>query len=120
MLEFILTVCQKRPIVSDESPEPAPHPKPTSATSKAPMSAKRKNIVKSEAESEEDVKPAAKRQSGGGRKAAKKPTYVESDEEEGEKEEVKPVIPKNGKPKGKPAKKEPSASLAYDEMQTLC
>jgi len=82
------------------------------------MSAKRKAIVKSETESEQDVKPAVKRQSLGGGRAAKKPNYLESDGEEDEEDEVKPTAAKNGKAKAKPAKKEPSvrqrtSSAAY-------
>lgn len=69
--------------------------------------------MKSESDSEEDIKPSAKRQSLGAGKAAKKPNYLESSEESGEME-VKPSVVKKGKGNGKAVKREPSVSLGLN------
>lgn len=89
------------------SPKKAPAPKPAASNGKR-KSAK-VNYLDTDS-SDEDVKPARKRQSLGGKK---KPNYLESDESEDEVvEETKKSTPK-GKPAAKPqskAKKEPSVS----------
>lgn len=75
------------------------------------MPAKRKNIVKSDSGSDEDVKPAAKRHSLAGGKAAKKPNYLNSDDDEEEVEDIKPVVARNARATSKFSKKQPSVGF---------
>ncbi|WWC99326.1 hypothetical protein V866_006227 [Kwoniella sp. B9012] len=130
---FASASSSKKPIVLDSSdsdtPAPPPKAKPPTPKAKAPTpkakptSAKRKILIDSEEESEEeveDVKPAKKRQSLGAglssRSNGKKPSYVDSDSEN-ESEDEKPKSKAKAKASVKGKKEKSASPMDVDESE---
>ncbi|WWD09050.1 hypothetical protein V865_007170 [Kwoniella europaea PYCC6329] len=128
---FASASSSKKPIVLDSSdsdtPAPPPKAKPPTPNAKAPTpkvkptSAKRKILIDSEEESEEeDVKPAKKRQSLGAglssRSNGKKPSYVDSDSEN-ESEDEKPKSKAKAKAPVKGKKEKSVSPMDVDESE---